>query len=199
MSWKATGQASVRQQRGKWVVRLDGIDTETGKHRPRQLGTYPSQRTATAAAKEAIADGRRGSARSRVGSVVTCWAASRSNVSAKARLQYEWAAGHIAQGLGSIRLDRLDRDDVSRWLEHPRRGRGVLEALDRDLPDGAAGRTGRRRRGGTAAPVAGGSGTDALDERSRSTRGATKADLRGRVDTRSMPSVLVSAASLDRA
>src|SRR3954454_15356797 len=117
MGWKATGQASVRQQRGKWVVRLDGIDTETGKHRPRQLGTYASQRSATAAAKEAIADGRRGSARSTVGSVVSAWAASRTDVSAKARLQYEWAAGHIAEGLGSIRLDRLDRERVSRWLE----------------------------------------------------------------------------------
>jgi integrase len=117
MGWKATGQASVRQQRGKWVVRLDGMDTETGKHRPRQLGTYASQRSATQAAKEAIADGRRGSARTTVGSVVTRWAASRSDVGAKSRLQYEWAAGHIAEGLGSIRLDRLDRDDVSGWLD----------------------------------------------------------------------------------
>jgi integrase len=117
MGWKATGQASVRKQRGKWVVRLDGIDTETGKHRPRQLGTYASQRSAPVAAKEAIADGQRGSARSTVGSVVSAWAASRTDVSAKARLQYEWAAGHIAEGLGSIRLDRLDREDVSGWLD----------------------------------------------------------------------------------
>src|SRR5215211_5326803 len=29
MEWKATGQASVRQQPGKWAVRLNGIDTET--------------------------------------------------------------------------------------------------------------------------------------------------------------------------
>ncbi len=40
MGWKATGQPTVRKQRDKWVVRIDGIDTETGKHRPRQLGTY---------------------------------------------------------------------------------------------------------------------------------------------------------------
>ena len=38
MGWKATGQPTVRKQRDKWVVRIDGIDTETGKHRPRQLG-----------------------------------------------------------------------------------------------------------------------------------------------------------------
>jgi len=42
MAWKATGQPTVREQRDKWVVRVDGIDTATGKHRPRQLGTYAS-------------------------------------------------------------------------------------------------------------------------------------------------------------
>ena len=46
MGWKATGQPTVRKQRDKWVVRVDGIDTATGKHRPRQLGTYASQRAA---------------------------------------------------------------------------------------------------------------------------------------------------------
>jgi site-specific recombinase XerC len=29
MGWKATRQPTVRQQRDKWVVRVDGIDTET--------------------------------------------------------------------------------------------------------------------------------------------------------------------------
>lgn len=33
MAWKPTGRPTVRQQREKWVVRVDGIDTETGKHR----------------------------------------------------------------------------------------------------------------------------------------------------------------------
>jgi len=41
----------VRKQREKWTVRVDGIDTETGKHRPRELGTYQSQRSAMAAAR----------------------------------------------------------------------------------------------------------------------------------------------------
>ena len=48
MGWKATGAPTVRKQRDKWVVRVDGIDTATGKHRPRQLGTYSSQRAALA-------------------------------------------------------------------------------------------------------------------------------------------------------
>ena len=56
--WKATGQPTVRKQRNKWVVRVDGIDTTTGKHRPRQLGTYSSQRSANAAARSARADER---------------------------------------------------------------------------------------------------------------------------------------------
>ena len=29
MGWKATGQPTVRKQRDKWVVRVDGIDTAT--------------------------------------------------------------------------------------------------------------------------------------------------------------------------
>lgn len=43
MGWKATGPPTVRKQRDKWAVRVDGIDTESGKHRPRQLG--PTRRS----------------------------------------------------------------------------------------------------------------------------------------------------------
>ncbi len=46
MAWKATGQPTVRKQRDRWVVRVDGIDTATGRHRPKQLGTFASQRSA---------------------------------------------------------------------------------------------------------------------------------------------------------
>ncbi len=45
MGWKATGTPTVRQQRDKWVVRVDGIDTETGRHRPRHDGAMPSSRS----------------------------------------------------------------------------------------------------------------------------------------------------------
>jgi hypothetical protein len=41
VGWKGSGRPTVRKQCDKWVVRVDGIDTETGKHRPRQLGTSP--------------------------------------------------------------------------------------------------------------------------------------------------------------
>ena len=65
MGWKATGQPTVRKQRDKWVVRVDGIDTATGKHRPRQLGTYTSQRAALAAAR--VGEGRTAQHRTRHG------------------------------------------------------------------------------------------------------------------------------------
>ena len=58
MGWKATGAPTIRKQRDKWVVRVDGIDTATGKHRPRQLATFASQRAALAAARSGQADRR---------------------------------------------------------------------------------------------------------------------------------------------
>lgn len=35
MSWKSIGQPTVRKQRDKGTVRIDGIDTTIGKRRPR--------------------------------------------------------------------------------------------------------------------------------------------------------------------
>jgi hypothetical protein len=39
MGWKVAGQPTVRTQRDTWVVRVDGIDTEAGKLRPKRIGT----------------------------------------------------------------------------------------------------------------------------------------------------------------
>jgi integrase len=116
MGWKVTGAPTVRKQRDKWVVRVDGMDTETGKHRPRQLGTYRSQRAALAAARS-MAVQQRAASRDTVGWLVRRWCASRTDVSQSGRQQYEWAAGHIEAGIGAIRLDRLDRSDVAEWLD----------------------------------------------------------------------------------
>ena len=33
------------------------------------------------------------------------------------KMQYEWAAGHLKNGLASLSIDSLDRDDIARWLE----------------------------------------------------------------------------------
>lgn len=40
-------------------------------------------------------------------------------------MQNRWAAGHISNGLGAIRLDQLDREDVARWYEQLAEG-GLL-------------------------------------------------------------------------
>ena len=116
MGWKATGQPTVRKQRDKWVVRVDGIDTATGKHRPRQLGTYQSQRSAQAAARSVRADDR-STERGTVSWLLRRYVASRTDITPKAQEQYAWAIPHIEDGLGAIPLANLDRDDVARWIE----------------------------------------------------------------------------------
>lgn len=117
MAWKPTGRPMVRQQRDKWVVRVDGLDTETGRPRPRQLGTYKSRRAAQVAATEFAAAGDTGNDRNSVGFLVDQWVASRTDIASKTKMQYEWAAKHIRSGLGPIRVDRLDRSDVAQWLD----------------------------------------------------------------------------------
>jgi integrase len=116
MSWKATGRPTVRQQRGRWVVRVDGIHTETGKHRPHQLGTYSSQRAASKAAAKAIEQGQQRVDRDTLGALVDQWVESRTDVGRNQQIQYRWAATHITAGLGAIALHSLDREDIARWL-----------------------------------------------------------------------------------
>lgn len=115
MGWKATGHPTVRKQRDKWVVRVDGIDTTTGKHRPRQLGTYHSQRSASAAARSMRADDLT-TERGTVSWLVRRYVAGRTDITTKAREQYEWAISHIEAGLGAVQLSTLDRDDVATWI-----------------------------------------------------------------------------------
>ena len=117
VAWKQSTHPTVQKQRDKWVVRVDGIDTVSGARKPRQLGTYRSRRSAQAAATSFAASGEVGAERDTVAAVVDRWVAGKVDVSNKSRLQYEWAAGHIRSGIGGVRLDRLDRDDVASWLE----------------------------------------------------------------------------------
>ena len=101
MAWKAIGLPTVRQQRGRWVVRVDGIDTESGKARPRQLGTYTSQRAARNAAAKAIEGGRERRDRSTIDGLVDSRVESRSDVGRNPRPQSRWAARHINVGIGA--------------------------------------------------------------------------------------------------
>jgi integrase len=117
MPWKRTGHPAVQKQRERWVVRVPGIDTETGKRRPRQLGTFNSRRAAQSAATSFAAAGNTASDRETVAGVVDRWVAGKIDVSNKTREQYQWAAGHIKTGVGGIRADQLERDDIARWLD----------------------------------------------------------------------------------
>jgi integrase len=145
MAWKATGQPTVRKQRDKWVVRVDGIDTGTGQHRPRQLGTFNSQRSALAAARSTRAEDR-STERGTVSWLVRRYVAGRTDITLKSREQYEWAIPHIENGLGAIQLSLLDREDVATWISNlaeggklSRRGvqicRNVLRASLREAVD----------------------------------------------------------------
>lgn len=116
MAWKATGRPTVRKQRRKWVVRVDGIDTASGKHRPRQLGTYASQRSALAALRSGTVHAQ-ATERGTVSWLVRRYVAGRTDITPKARESYEWAIPHIEAGLGAIPVVRLDRTDVAEWIE----------------------------------------------------------------------------------
>ncbi len=129
MAWKATGRPTVRKQRDKWVVRVDDIDTATGKHRPRQLGTYALQRSANAAARSMKTEDRS----TERGTLVRLYVASRTDITVKARQQYEWAIPHIENGLGAIQLSRLDREDVATWIDNLAAGGKLGVAVSRSV------------------------------------------------------------------
>jgi integrase len=116
MAWKATGTPTVRKQRGRWVVRIEGFDTETGRRRPKQLGTYDSRRAAQQAALRAGETGPPTPDRRTVAWAVDEWLATRTHVSARTLEQYRWGGRHVKEGLGSIPLSMLERSDIGRWL-----------------------------------------------------------------------------------
>ena len=64
-----TGRPLVRQQCDKWIVRVDGLDTESGRRRQQQLGTYKSRSAGQMAA------GDTGTDRRSVGFLVDRWVA----------------------------------------------------------------------------------------------------------------------------
>jgi hypothetical protein len=109
MAWKATGKPTVQKQRDRFVVRVDGIDTQTGKRRPRQLGSYSSKRAAQTAALEFTAARDVASDRRTVGELVERTDIARWLESWAASRVHEWAARHIGRTLGGIRIDQLGR------------------------------------------------------------------------------------------
>lgn len=115
MSWKQTGHPPSANIAASGPVRIEGIDTVTGNRLPRQIGTYASQRSALAAAREFKAEVR-STERGTVSWLVRRYVAGKTDITPKAHEQYSWAIPHIESELGAIPLSRLDRDDVARWV-----------------------------------------------------------------------------------
>ncbi len=88
-------------------MRVDGIDTVTGRRQARQLGTYASQRSALSAVRSGAID-TRATPRGTVSWLVRRYVAGRTDISQKARESYEWAIPHIEAGLGAIPVARLE-------------------------------------------------------------------------------------------
>jgi hypothetical protein len=124
-SHRATDGASAARQS------VDGIDTETGARRPKQIGTYPSKRAANAAASSAAASGETTTNKGTLSWLIDRWCASRTDIGVKSRMQYEWAGAHIKAGLGSLTLDKLDRDDIRVGLKQRQRRASYRNAVCR--------------------------------------------------------------------
>jgi hypothetical protein len=63
-------------------VRIDGIDTATGRHRPQQLGTYASQRSALATSRDQRVKAR-STERGTVSQLVRRYVAGKSDITPK--------------------------------------------------------------------------------------------------------------------
>ena len=103
---------SRRAQAAGAVGRARGRD----RHRDGAASTATARDVRDGAAGSAAARAQSDSnatARGTVGWAVTRYVESRTDLSVKSQEQYAWAAGHIAAGIGAIRLDRLDRADIA--------------------------------------------------------------------------------------
>ena len=121
MAWKSTGRPTVRQQRDKWVVRVDGIDTETGK-RPstpaRHLPVAARRPTALAellergdaeSAVRATRDGRPSSS--------THGRRPRSTCRPRAASSTSGPPATSARASAAIPLDQLTARTSPRWID----------------------------------------------------------------------------------
>ena len=102
MSWKAVGQPTVRKQRDKWTVRIDGIDTATGKERPRQIGTYASQQRARRGARVPRQRARHRTWHGQLARPPLRRGQVRHHT--EAGEQFSWAIPHIESELGAMPL-----------------------------------------------------------------------------------------------
>jgi hypothetical protein len=139
MAWKATGALAVRKKRGRWVVRIDGFDTETRRKRPRQLGTYEGRRAAQQAAAQLAESGPPAPDPPTVAWAVDEWLATRTHVGPKTLTMYKCGGRHVKAGIGSAPLKMLERSDVGHWLNGLAAGGQLSRTRYRCGPSGCQG------------------------------------------------------------
>src|SRR3954470_10542547 len=113
------GEPEVHQQRGKWVVRVQGYDAATGRRRVRQLGTFATKRQAVAY-QRAVAAGRSGAEAETVAEFLeVVWLPSkRGRVEPGTFDQYTWAVTrHIVPVIGAVRLRDLTPEVLDGWID----------------------------------------------------------------------------------
>jgi len=118
MSWVTTGEPTVQRQRDRWVVRVSGYDSTTGRRRVRQLGTHATKRDALAQ-QRSVSEGRVGGDDETLGSYLSeVWLPSKeSAVEISTYEQYRWAADHhIVPLLGAVRLRDLTPELLDGWV-----------------------------------------------------------------------------------
>lgn len=117
MTWVPSGDPAVHRQRDKWVLRQSGYDAATGRRRIRQLGTFPTQRAARAAQRDAL--------RSPAATAATLaeylelvWLPAKSGrVEPSTADQYSWAVRrHIVPIIGATRLTDLSPEVLDHWV-----------------------------------------------------------------------------------
>ncbi len=103
----------MQRQRDCWVVRQPGVDSVTGKRRPRQFGTFDTEHEAEAAAV------RIGSGMLLEAYLLDLWLGAKAlKIEGSTLHQYRWAVeGHIVPLIGSVGLNDLTPTLLGRWLE----------------------------------------------------------------------------------
>jgi hypothetical protein len=112
------GEPELHRQRGKWVVRVTGYDSATGRRRVRQLGTFDTKRAAVAHQKAAAAGRAGGSIDTLADFLESVWLpAKEGRVETSTFDQYRWAVTrHIVPLIGAVRLADLRSEVVDAWL-----------------------------------------------------------------------------------
>lgn len=113
-----SGEPEIQKQRGKWMVRVSGYDSATGRRRVRQLGTFETKKAAVAHSRLFV-EGRVGGVDETISDFLTeSWLPSKEGRVERSTFdQYRWAVnGHIVPLIGSVRLRDFTPEVADRWV-----------------------------------------------------------------------------------